>query len=350
MSYFRIAVAPVVWIVSLLAACACVNGAAIHVPMRSLTCGYPIKAMQLHTRGNRLLDAAGGTVVVHGVDLPSMEWTNRGEHIRRSLAAAIKQWHIRIVRIPTADARWFGQMPGQKHGGRVYRHILDQLISTAAENHVYVVFDLHWTDMGGHTDALGQHRMPGPGSLIFWRSAAERYKHFPNVLFDVYNEPHGIPWTMWRNGGPCAGETRRTVVAYPAAGMQQLYDTVRKTGAENIVIVGGLSWAYNDFGIPHGFAIRGHNVVYDCHVYPWKNKWRRNFETEAKSEPLIIDEFGGGAKDVAFGKKVLAFASKNNVSWCAWSFHPKAGPVLITNWRYQPSIFGRLIKRALAGK
>ena len=350
MSMIRIAVVPAVWMVSIVAMSLYAGGAVIHAPFRSLACKYTIRDMQLHTQGNRLLNAAGGLVVVHGVDLPSLEWSNRGDHVRRSLAAAIKQWHIHIVRIPTADARWFGQMPGQTHGGSVYRHILDQLISTAAKNRVYVVFDLHWTDMGGHMHTLGQHRMPGPGSLIFWRSAAERYKHFPNVLFDVYNEPHGVPWTMWRNGGPCAEETKQTVVAYPAAGMQQLYDTVRKTGAENIVIVGGLSWAYDEFGVPHGFAIRGHNVVYDCHVYPWKHKWRRNFESVAKSEPLIIDEFGGGAKDLAFGKRVLAFAAKNNISWCAWSFHPKAGPVLITSWSYRPTVFGRLIKQALAGK
>lgn len=318
-------------------------------PLRSLPCPYPISAMRLHTAGNRLLDSANHTVVLHGVDLPSMEWSNRGDHVRRSLAVAIKQWRIQIVRIPTADARWFGQAPGQKHGGRVYRHILDQLIATAAKNHVYVVFDLHWTDMNGNVAQLGQHRMPGPGSIAFWRSVGRRYKHFPNVFFDVYNEPHGIPWPLWLNGGPSAGETKTSVITYHATGMQQLYNTIRRAGAKNIVIIGGLKWAYDDFGIPHGYAVKGFNIVYDCHIYPWKHKWQHSFKQASDSVPMIIDEFGGGAANVPFGKKVLAFAARHHISWCAWCFHPKAGPVLIKNWNYQPSTFGRLIRSALGG-
>ena len=32
--------------------------------------------------------------------------------------------------------------------------------------------------------------------------------------------------------------------------MQQLYDTVRATGAQNLVIIGGLNWAYDLSGVP----------------------------------------------------------------------------------------------------
>lgn len=314
-------------------------------PMRTLICPYAIASMQLHTRGNHIYNAEGKMVVVHGVDLSCMEWSNRGIHIHRSLAVAIKDWHCQIVRIPTCDARWFGQMPGQSHGGRVYRHILDQLIAYAARHHVYVVFDLHWTDMGGHPAALGQHRMPGPDSIIFWRSAARRYKNFPNVLFDVYNEPHGIPWSLWLNGGPSAGETAHSVVFYQATGMQRLYNVVRHAGASNIVIIGGLSWSFNDFGIAHGVVVKGNNIVYDCHVYPWKHHWRRSFEGAVKKVPVIFDEFGGDGHQLAFGRRVIAFAARHHISWCAWSIG--AEPVLIKNWNYQPSTFGKLVKGAI---
>jgi len=316
-------------------------------PMRAIKCPYAIASMRLHTQSNHIYNSGGKLVVLHGVDLPSMEWSNRGNHIRRSLVAAIKDWHCQIIRIPTSDARWFGQMPGQTHGGRIYRHILDQLITYAARHHVYVVFDLHWTDMDGHLSALGQHRMPGPNSIIFWRSAARRYKNFPNVLFDVYNEPHGIPWNLWLNGGACAGETPHAVVFYQATGMQRLYQVVRDAGASNIVIAGGLSWAYNDFGMAHGVVIKGQNVVYDCHVYPWKHHWRRSFEGAVNKVPIIFDEFGGTRQQLAFGRKVIAFAAAHHISWCAWSFHTQAGPVLIKNWHYQPSAFGKLIRAAI---
>ena len=313
----------------------------------TLSCPYRISNMALHTQGNKLLNAQNQLVVLHGVDLPSLEWTNRGDHVRRSMRAAVTQWHSQIIRIPTSVNRWFGQAPGQRHGGRVYRHIVDQLIQYAARHHVYVVLDLHWNDMDRTFADLGQHRMPDHSCVRFWRLAARRYMDYPNGFYDLYNEPHGINWITWRDGGICTGETKTTVVTYRAVGMQRLYDVVRHAGAANIVIIGGTSWAYDDFGITHGYAIAGKNIVYDCHVYPWKPRWKHSFELAAKKVPMIFDEFGGTGKQLAFGRKVIAYAAAHHISWCAWSFHTQAGPVLIKNWNYQPSAFGALIKKAL---
>ena len=313
----------------------------------TLPCPYGIGDMALHTQGNKLLNSQNTVVVLHGVDLPSLEWTNRGDHVRRSLRAAVMQWHCQIIRIPTSVNRWFGNAPGQSRGGRVYRHILDQLIRYAARHHVYVVLDLHWNDMDRRFADLGQHRMPDHSCVLYWRSAARRYMDYPNVFYDLYNEPHGVSWITWRDGGICTGETKTTVVTYRAVGMQRLYDVVRNAGAANIVIIGGTNWAYDDFGVTHGYAIAGKNIVYDCHVYPGKSRWKHNFELAAKKVPMIFDEFGGTGLQLAFGRKVIAFAAAHHISWCAWSFHPHAGPVLIKNWQYQPSAFGVLIKKAL---
>ena len=83
-------------------------------------------------------------------------------------------------------------------------------------------------------------------------------------------------------------------------------------------------------------------------MYPWKHHWKRNFEGAVNKVPLIIDEFGGNRHQLAFGRRVIAWAAKHDVSWCSWAFHPQAGPVLIKNWRYRPSAFGKLIKAAIA--
>ena len=37
--------------------------------------------------------------------------------------------------------------------------------------------------------------------MIFWHDLATRYKNHPNVIFGLYNEPHDVPWEVWRNGG-----------------------------------------------------------------------------------------------------------------------------------------------------
>ena len=63
------------------------------------------------------------------------------------------------------------------------------------------------------------------------------------MLFELYNEPHDVSWRVWKSGGD-AGD------GCQAVGMQQLYDAVRATGAENLVIIGGLDWAYDLSGVP----------------------------------------------------------------------------------------------------
>jgi hypothetical protein len=100
----------------------------------------------------------------------------------------------------------------------------------------------------------------------------------------------------------------------------------------------------------HGVRVRGKNIVYDCHVYPWKHHWRRSFEAAVNRVPVIFDEFGGNRGQLAFGRKVVAYAAAHQISWCCWAFHPQAGPVLIKNWNYQPSAFGELIKKAIPGR
>ena len=78
---------------------------------------------------------------------------------------------------------------------------------------------------------LLQQRMADINSLAFWSEAAARYQNDGRVQFELYNEPHNVTWSTWKSGGP-------TSDGYQAVGMQQLYDTVRATGAQNLRKVG----------------------------------------------------------------------------------------------------------------
>ena len=86
-------------------------------------------------------------------------------------------------------------------------------------------------------------------SIAFWESCAAYFKNKPNVIFDIFNEPYPNyvnpigyeeSWKCFRDGGWCTG------ISYDSAGMQSLVNAVRKVGAKNVIIVGGLSYS-NDF-------------------------------------------------------------------------------------------------------
>ena len=59
---------------------------------------------------------------------------------------------------------------------------------------------------------------------------------------------------------------------YEAVGMQEMLDAVRSTGAKNVVIAGGLAFAYDFDGILEGRQLKdptGNGVIYANHAYDY---------------------------------------------------------------------------------
>ncbi len=200
------------------------------------------------------------------------------------------------------------------------------------------------------------------------------------MLFDLFNEPHGTTWEIWRDGGFIADKKKaadedsfltpedkaKAAKGYQGVGMQALLNTVREAGAKNVVIVGGLDWAYDLSGIANGFALDdkgGHGIIYASHIYPWKRGWKDKALAVVDKYPLILGEVGADIHKMDFIPKeaqedpatwvpdMLGLIQKYKIHWTGFSFHPKATPVMIEDWSYQPTPFwGAFAKRALAGE
>ncbi len=204
--------------------------------------GQPIAPGGYYVDGNTICTAAGQAHLFHGVDRPSLEWTTTGLHLSISDFQQMAAWNANVVRIALNQDFWLAASPlhDAAYAGRV-----DEAIGWAEGAGIDVILDLHWSDrgvLGSCADAC-QQRMADINSLTFWSEVAARYKDDGRVLFELYNEPHNVTWPVWKSGG-------LTVDDYEAVGMQQLYAAVRATGAQNLVIVGGLDWAYDLWGCP----------------------------------------------------------------------------------------------------
>jgi len=318
--------------------------------------------MRLHTRKNKVLNAAGKRVLLCGVNIASLEWSNDGERVEESVGRAINDWRANLIRLPLAQDRWFGKMTNQADGGAAYRALVDKLVDTCAAAHVYIDLDLHWSDCGQWVNEggkLGQHNMPDANSVIFWQDMATRYKNQPNVIFGLYNEPHDVPLQVWRDGGtatdkPARWNPSQAKIVYEAAGLQKLYDTVRATGATNLATISGLDWGYDLSGVLQGHDIKGLNLIYETHPYPNKQNWDRSFGNVSRKYPVYMGEWGfggrgfGGTNGLAYANKLMQYAQKHKLHWTAWDLHPFAGPTLIKNWQYEPTIFGEFVKKQLA--
>ncbi len=201
----------------------------------------------LHVAGTHLEDGAGRIVRLQGVNIPSLDWSSLGEHLSQSVDVALNTWKANLIRIPLTQYRWFGKIAGTPvvDNGAEYRKVVESLIRRIASHNAYVLLDLHWSD-GGHWGMnIGQHRMPDDNSTLFWKDLASRFANDPAVLFDLYNEPHDVNWDVWQHEGEVNESNRNLSLQYHSPGMQALLDTVRAAGAKNVVVAGGLDWAYD---------------------------------------------------------------------------------------------------------
>jgi hypothetical protein len=318
---------------------------------------------ELHIVGNKVLDKNNKEVLLRGVNIVSLEWNPLGERVLRNALVAIDDWKSNAIRLPVKEEYWF-----DAKGGEAYRKLVDNVIMEAANRGAYVLLDLH------------RFRAPKQVHVDFWKDAAARYKNHPAVLFDLFNEPHGISWEVWKNGGfvedknaPADEDAFLTpeekalnAKGFHSVGMQALIDAARSTGAKNIVVVGGLDWAYDASGMVKGFALDdkgGNGIMVATHIYAAKRDWQNKVLSVADKYPIIVSEFGANTQKFSFipadqqedaetwVPKIFGFIQKYHLHYTAFSFHPAGGPKMLTAWDYTPTPeWGALVKRELAGE
>ncbi|WP_395749131.1 glycoside hydrolase family 5 protein [Prosthecobacter sp.] len=316
----------------------------------------------LHVAGNQLQTPAGKSVWLQGLALPSMEWSAGGENILKSIETGLTEWKASCIRLCLREHFYAGKGPYQNDGGMRYRQLVEDAVNACAAKGAYIVLDLH------------DYRAPREKHAEFWQEVAKKYKNHPAVIFELLNEPHDIPWKVWRDGGPVtdqkksadvATENKQALVSFQSIGMQRLVDVIRETGAQNLIIAGGLDWGYDLGGILDGFALDdhgGHGIMYSSHVYPWKSDWQGKFLDAAAKYPIFIGEVGADTQPMDFlpperqenpatwVPDMLGVIQQHHLHWTAWCFHPKATPRVLLDWDYTPTPFwGVFVKQALAG-
>ncbi|MHB1037581.1 MAG: glycoside hydrolase family 5 protein [Pirellulales bacterium] len=333
--------------------------------------------LPLKVVGTKVLNSRDEPVRLRGVNTASLERTSNGEgRILATVKTAIRDWKVNHIRLPLSQDRWFGKAPEQKDEGKAYRALVKEVVDTCASQGVYIILDLHWSDAGEWGKNIGQHSMPDENSLAFWKDLAPVYANHPAVIYDLYNEPHDVTWDVWLNGGQVTDRPNNRRAGPPrtfeAVGMQKLLDTVRAAGAKNVVIAGGLDWAYDFSGILDGRQLKdpsGNGVIYANHAYNNKGHsvdvWIARMEKASAKLPVIVSEFGGSGGPNRRSRRgspqagptgddwllhVMQALEDHGWSWTAWDLHPSAGPTLISDWNYTPSPdFGVFVKQALAG-
>jgi aryl-phospho-beta-D-glucosidase BglC (GH1 family) len=310
-------------------------------------------ALSIRVAGNRLVNGRGATVQLRGVNRSGLEYACiqgwglfDGPHDLASVKA-IKAWRANVVRVPLNEHCWLG-INGVKpeYGGASYRKAVRAFVDLLNRRGLYVILDLHWSAPGS-TPATEQHPMPDADhSPAFWRGVASAFKAHPAVIFDLFNEPYpdsnqrtSAAWSCVLHGGSCRG------VPYRVAGMQKLVNTVRATGAKNVIMAAGVQYsnALNQW-LKYRPKDPAHQLAASVHVYNFNlcgdaGCWQREYAPVAQRVPLIAGETGESGGTGAFVTRFMRWADRHGVSYLGWTWDVWGcdhGPVLITSYSGTP--------------
>jgi endoglucanase len=331
----------------------------------------------LHVSGNHIVNSAGTTVRLLGVDRSGSEYSCvNGDGIfdgdvSSAALADIAAWKTNVVRVPLNEDCWLGiGGVAAEFSGTNYISQVAALVTRLETAGLYVILDLHWNAPTGFK-ALGQLPMAdADNSPAFWTSVATQFKDDDDIIFDLYNEPYistmnaqtSDTWECWLNGcmiNPGAGSKGSgPTTAWMSAGMQSLVTAVRNTGATQIIMLGGLNFA-NTFD---GFVANLpndplKNIAVSFHVYNFTGGntqafWSSTISGLAATYPVVTGELGENDCASTFIDTYMTWADTAGVSYLAWAWNTancSTFPALVTDYQPgTPSGFGAGFKAHLA--
>lgn len=287
-------------------------------------------SLGLRVNGNKLVDDNGNIVALHGVSVSGTETgcvQGGGIFSAPNTQAGIQgivSWKANAIRVPLNEDCWLG-INGANPGGATYQQAISSYVNLINQNSLYVILDLHW-NAPGSTLATSQQKMADADHApAFWTSVATAFKGNNAVLFELYNEPNSIPDSCILNGGSCGG-------SFVIAGMQQLVNAVRTTGATNVILVGGNRYT-ND--LSHWLAnkptdtMNPPNIAATWHAYDHfqflsvcidVSCFDSTLAPVAAQVPLIATEIGEGDCAHSFVDLVMNWFDSHQQSYLPWAW------------------------------
>ena len=141
-----------------------------------------------------------------------------------------------------------------------------------------------------------------------------KYGKYPNIIYEIFNEPEYDTWA--------------DVKAYSV----EVIATIRSIDKNNVILVGCPHWD-QDINLPADDPIAGYNnLMYTLHFYAGTHKQElrdRGDYALKKGLPIFISESAGmeasgdGNINRDEWQKWIDWAEKNKISWITWSVSDK---------------------------
>lgn len=258
----------------------------------------PVKKYgQLQVKGIQLCDKGGNPIVLRGM---SYGWHNFWPRFynENTVSWLYKDWHCSVVRA----AMGIELTHGYKEDSAFAVEKIKAVVDGAIKNGIYVIIDWH------------SHNINLQEAKAFFSSMAKEYGNYPNILYELFNEPDYETWDEVKN--------------YE----KEVINEIRKYDPDNVILCGCPHWD-QDINVVAASPLQGlTNIMYTVHFYAATHKqFLRNICDQAlkKGIPIFISECAGmeasgnGAINDEEWHKWIEWAEQNKISWIAWSVSDK---------------------------
>ncbi len=288
----------------------------------------------LSVSGNQIIDDSGTVIRLQGVNRSGTEsgciqgWGIFDGPSDAASINAIRSWNVNAVRIPLNEDCWLG-INGVKpaYAGVAYQQAIVDYVSRLNKQGIYAILELHWS-APGNQPSVKQRPMPDRDHAIdFWSSVAITFKNNSGAVFDLFNEPYpgdgsdtAADWSCWSNGGECQG------VSFETAGMQELLNAVRVSGARNLVLIGGINYAhdlsgwlkYQPFDPISNLAAAWH--LYNFNSCNTVDCWEQSVAPVVAHVPVVAGEVGENDCSAQFVTQAMGWLSDHHQSYLDWTW------------------------------
>lgn len=258
---------------------------------------------RLSVQGTMLVNEKGEPVQLKGVS--SHDIASYGNLASPELLKYLRDdWGINVFRIAmyTEDAGGYIRNPSVKD-------TVKKIVDYTKDLGLYVIIDWHILSDFNPMKYVSQSRE-------FFDEMSKLYKDYPNVIYEICNEPNGYD-TTWKD------------VVKPYA--EEIIPVIRNNDPDGLIIVGTPTWS-QDVDIAAEDPLDFDNVIYALHFYAGthgeslKSKLERAL---SKGLPVFVSEWGTSeatARGGVFHAEAISwlkFLDERGISHVNWSLSTK---------------------------
>ena len=255
----------------------------------------------LKIENNTLVNKDGNKIQLKGMSTHGIQWY--GKYANEEMIKKLRdEWGSNLFRVA---------MYTNENGyiqNRSLENEVTKIVDMAIKLDMYVIIDWH---ILSDNDPLTYKNE----SKEFFSKMSKKYKNYPNVIYEICNEPNGnVTWN--ENVKPYA---------------EEVISVIRENSKNSIIIVGTPTWS-QDVDKAAQNPINDKNVMYALHFYSGTHTdyLRQRAKSVLNKIPIFVSEWGvsdasgNGGVYLDESKKWTDFMKENNISWANWSLSDKS--------------------------